>query len=56
MGIGSIRNLTEYYKEETLRLTSKKTKECKEELKVYEDVVKKLRDEKRQTSELSFIE
>jgi hypothetical protein len=56
MGIGSVRNLANYFKEETLVLNRRRIKECKEELAVYEDSIKKLREEKRQKSELSFVE
>lgn len=56
MGIGSVRDVAQYFKDETLSLNRKRVKECREELLVHEEIVRKLREERRQTSELSFME
>lgn len=56
MGIGSIRNLTRYYKEDVLNIKTKRVNECKTELIAYEESIKKLREEKQQINESSSAE
>lgn len=56
MGIGSIRNLTRYYKEDVLNFKTKRVNECKTELTAYEESIKKLREEKQLINEPNSAE